>query len=69
MNATIHPRYDRVSVRCTSCGAEFETRSTSDDLRVDVCSSCHPFYTGTAQRPAAGGRIARFEARRQLARR
>jgi large subunit ribosomal protein L31 len=67
MKATIHPRYERVSASCTTCGAEFDTRSTSDELRVDACSSCHPFYTGTSSRPATGGRIARFEARRQLA--
>ena len=67
MNATIHPRYERTTVVCSTCGSEHETRSTGSDLRVDACSNCHPFYTGTSARAAAGGRIARFEARRQLA--
>jgi large subunit ribosomal protein L31 len=67
MNATIHPRYEPTTAVCSTCGAEYETRSTRRDLRVDVCANCHPFYTGTAARPAAGGRIARFEARRKLA--
>jgi large subunit ribosomal protein L31 len=67
MNANIHPRYVRTLVRCTNCGTEHDLRSTREGLSVDICSACHPFYTGTEHRPAQGGQIARFEARRRLA--
>ena len=46
MKAGIHPDYRAASVHCASCGTTFETRSTKDDLRVEICSQCHPFYTG-----------------------
>ena len=45
MKTGIHPEYVSTHVRC-SCGAEFETRSTQAEIHVDVCSACHPFYTG-----------------------
>ncbi|MDR6939972.1 50S ribosomal protein L31 [Arcanobacterium hippocoleae] len=64
MKQGIHPEYTPVHVSCT-CGAEFDTRSTldTDHLRVDVCSACHPFYTGKQKILDTGGRVARFEAR------
>lgn len=64
MKKGIHPEYRLVSVTCT-CGNSFETHSTvkSDTLRVDVCSNCHPFYTGKQKILDTGGRVARFEAR------
>ncbi len=64
MKQGIHPEYTPVQVSCT-CGAQFETRSTlgEDTLRVDVCSECHPFYTGKQKILDTGGRVARFEAR------
>ena len=55
-------------VRCTTCGATFTTRSTREEIVVDVCSSCHPAYTGTTRRRADGSRIERFERRRAAAR-
>jgi large subunit ribosomal protein L31 len=67
MNATIHPRSYATTVRCSNCGAEHDLRSTREDLRIDVCSSCHPFYTGVEARAARGSQIARFEARKRLA--
>ena len=67
MNATIHPRSYATAVRCSNCGTEHDLRSTREDLRIDVCSSCHPFYSGVELRATSGGQIARFEARRQLA--
>jgi large subunit ribosomal protein L31 len=67
MNDTIHPQYFRTLVRCSNCGTEHELGSTRERLSVDICSSCHPFYTGSEQRTAKGGQIARFEARRRLA--
>ncbi len=68
MNATIHPQSFPTLVRCSNCGAEHELRSTRERLNVDVCSACHPFYTGSEFRASQGGQVARFEARRRLAR-
>lgn len=64
MKQGIHPEYVATTVTCT-CGNEFETRSTIKDghMRVDVCSACHPFYTGKQKIMDTGGRVARFEAR------
>ncbi|KGF06262.1 50S ribosomal protein L31 [Arcanobacterium sp. S3PF19] len=64
MKQGIHPDYHNIHVSCT-CGAEFDTRSTipGGELRVDVCSACHPFYTGKQKILDTGGRVARFEAR------
>ena len=64
MKQGIHPDYHTVKVTCT-CGNEFDTRSTlrGDALRADVCSACHPFYTGKQKILDTGGRVARFEAR------
>jgi large subunit ribosomal protein L31 len=67
MHATIHPRSYATTVRCSNCGTEHDLRSTREDLRIDVCSSCHPFYSGVESRVSSGGQIARFEARRRLA--
>ncbi len=62
MKADIHPDYVLATVTC-SCGNTFETRSTSADLRVELCSECHPFYTGKQKLVDSGGRIDRFERR------
>ncbi|MDT3767395.1 50S ribosomal protein L31 [Gleimia hominis] len=64
MKQGIHPDYNEITVTCT-CGNSFQTRSTlpGPDLRVDVCSNCHPFYTGKQKIMDTGGRVARFEAR------
>ncbi len=63
MKADIHPKYEAISVTC-SCGNSFETRSTlAEDLHVDVCSSCHPFYTGKQKMLDTGGRVDRFRKR------
>ena len=59
-----HPELTMTTVRCTSCGTTFETRSTRRDLVVDVCSKCHPAYTGVARPVRSGNRIERFERRR-----
>jgi len=64
----IHPELTLTSVRCTSCGNTFTTRSTRSELVVDVCSSCHPAYTGREREARSGNRIERFEQRRQKAR-
>ena len=62
MKADIHPRYTLTKVTC-SCGNTFETRSTVADLHVELCSECHPFYTGKQKLVDTGGRIDRFERR------
>ena len=59
MKKDIHPNYVDCTVRCT-CGNEFTTRSTKPELRVDICSACHPFYTGTQKLIDTGGRVQRF---------
>ena len=63
MKKGIHPEYHRIMVKCTSCGAEFETGSTSKELRVDTCSNCHPFYTGQQRAVSARGAIDKFNRR------
>jgi large subunit ribosomal protein L31 len=62
------PELTLVTVRCTSCGNTFTTRSTRGEIVVDVCSSCHPAYTGRERAGRTGSRIERFERRRQRAR-
>jgi len=55
----IHPNYGESTVTC-SCGETFTTRSTKPELRVELCSKCHPFYTGTQKLVDSGGRVQRF---------
>ncbi|MBC7277849.1 50S ribosomal protein L31 [Nocardioides sp.] len=64
MKPEIHPTYVDTQVTCT-CGNSFTTRSTVNEgaIRADVCSNCHPFYTGKQKILDTGGRVARFEAR------
>jgi large subunit ribosomal protein L31 len=63
MKAGIHPKYEETTVHC-SCGHTFTTRSTRENIRVDVCSQCHPFYTGNAGRLVdAAGQVERFNRR------
>ena len=64
---TRHPDLHAVEVRCSTCGTTFDLRSTADSISVDVCSSCHPAYTGQERAAATGGRIERFNRRRALA--
>ena len=60
MKPEIHPQYQEIKVIC-SCGNEFVTRSTlKEELHVEVCSSCHPFYTGKQKLVDAGGRVDKF---------
>ncbi len=62
MKADIHPEYVPAHVRCT-CGNEFWTRSTKPELHVEICSNCHPFYTGRQKLVDTGGRVERFRRR------
>ena len=59
-----HPEYHDVTVVC-ACGSSFATRSTKKDLRVEICSSCHPFFTGKQKLVDSAGRVERFEKRYQ----
>jgi large subunit ribosomal protein L31 len=60
MKTGIHPKYQIATVRC-SCGNTFQTRSTKPELHTELCSECHPFYTGKQKMVDTGGRIERFE--------
>jgi large subunit ribosomal protein L31 len=60
MKTEIHPEYAVANVRCT-CGNEFTTRSTKGDIHVEICSNCHPFYTGKQKLVDTGGRVERFK--------
>ena len=64
MKTEIHPQYEITTVVC-SCGNTFETRSTTGDMHVEVCSECHPFYTGKQKLIDTGGRVERFQRRLQ----
>jgi large subunit ribosomal protein L31 len=62
MKQGIHPNYKPCVVRC-ACGATYETCSTKGDMRVDICSNCHPFFTGKQKLVDTGGRVDRFKKR------
>ncbi len=59
MKKDIHPKYLRTTVRC-ACGQEFETGSTQENIRVEICSKCHPFFTGKQKLMDTAGRVERF---------
>jgi len=60
MKEGIHPKYQKCTVTCVSCGNTFETESTLKEIKVDVCSNCHPFYTGKQRFTQADGRVDKF---------
>jgi large subunit ribosomal protein L31 len=62
MKADIHPNYQTATVHC-ACGNDFQTRTTKGDIHVDVCSSCHPYYTGKQKLMDTAGRVERFRQR------
>jgi len=63
MKADIHPKYEQITARC-SCGNEIQTRSPPcEDIHLEVCSQCHPFYTGKQKLMDTAGRIDRFNRR------
>jgi large subunit ribosomal protein L31 len=62
MKQGIHPEYVEANVRC-SCGAEFTTRATQPEIRVELCNQCHPFYTGKQKLVDSGGRVERYKQR------
>ena len=62
MKKDIHPKYDKAKVEC-ACGYNFETRSTVSNLKLDICSQCHPFFTGKQKLVDTAGRVDKFKAR------
>lgn len=62
MKPEIHPEYHEVNVHC-ACGNEFTTRSTNPDMRLEICSECHPFFTGKQKLVDTAGRVDRFNRR------
>lgn len=59
MKADIHPKYVTANVHC-ACGATWQTRSTKSEIRLEICSSCHPFFTGKQKLVDTAGRVERF---------
>ena len=59
MKAGIHPNYEQTTIRC-ACGNTFTTGSTKSDIRVEICSKCHPFYTGKQKLVDTSGRVDKF---------
>ena len=66
MKENIHPKYEQTTITC-ACGNVIETGSTSKDIRVEICSKCHPFYTGKQKLVDTGGRVDRFKKRFNIA--
>ncbi len=62
MKENIHPKYEKTTITC-ACGNVIETASTKSDIRVEICSKCHPFYTGKQKLVDTGGRVDRFKKR------
>ena len=67
MRNAIHPELTATTVTCSNCGTTFETRSRRSSIQVEVCSQCHPAYTGVERTVSRGSRIERFERRRARA--
>ncbi len=64
MKKDIHPKYQEVSITC-ACGAVIQTKSTQSAIRLEICSSCHPFFTGTQKIVDTEGRVERFKKKYQ----
>ena len=64
MKKKIHPKYSEIEVSC-ACGNSFKTRATAEELKVEICSACHPFFTGKQKLIDSAGRVERFEKRYQ----
>ncbi len=62
MKENIHPKYEKTTITC-ACGEVIETSSTKKDIRVEICSKCHPFFTGKQKLVDTGGRVDRFKRR------
>ena len=62
MKENIHPKYEKTTITC-ACGNVIETGSTKKDIRVEICSKCHPFFAGNQKLVDTGGRVDRFKKR------
>lgn len=60
MKKELHPEYELTTIKC-ACGSTFETGSTKDELKVEICSNCHPFFTGKQKFVDSGGRVEKFK--------
>ena len=60
MKENIHPKYQKTTITC-ACGEVIETSSTKENIRVEICSKCHPFFTGKQKLVDTGGRVDRFK--------
>jgi large subunit ribosomal protein L31 len=67
MKKDIHPSYQTATVKCNGCGISFETKATVPEITVEICSNCHPFYTGKQKLVDVAGRVDRFKARQAKA--
>lgn len=67
MKSSIHPEYITTKVKCNGCGNAFETHSTVSEITVEICSNCHPFYTGKQKLVDTAGRVDKFNARQAKA--
>jgi large subunit ribosomal protein L31 len=67
MKTGIHPEYISTKVHCNGCNTTFETHSTVPEITVEICSNCHPFYTGKQKLVDTAGRVDKFNARRKQA--
>ena len=65
MKENIHPKYEDATITC-ACGNVINTKSTKGDIRVEICSKCHPFFTGKQKLVDTGGRVDRFKKRYSL---
>lgn len=65
MREGIHPEYHKTTITC-ACGAVYETGSTKENVRVEICAKCHPFYTGKQKLVDTGGRVDRFKKKYNL---
>jgi large subunit ribosomal protein L31 len=63
MKNNIHPNYHQITITCVGCGTTFTTGSTAKDAKVDICSKCHPFFTGQKKLIDTEGRVEKFEKR------
>ena len=66
MKKDIHPQYGKTTVTC-ACGETFETGSTKKEIRVEICSNCHPFFTGKQRIVDSGGQVEKFQKRMEKA--
>ena len=65
MKSGIHPKYNELTISC-ACGASYETHSTKKEIKVEICSNCHPFFTGKQKLLDTAGRVERFRRKYKL---